>query len=72
MKMFWDKIRTPQKNTPFQSKRLSPLASYCWELLMLVIGIFVLRHSLKGTEGMIGLSVIFAIIMKVGIPFRIW
>lgn len=42
------------------------------ELLMLAIGVFILRRSVKETAGMIGLGIIFAIIMQAVIPFRIW
>jgi len=42
------------------------------ELLMLVIGVFVLRKSFRETVGMIGVGAVFAISMRAVIPFRIW
>lgn len=41
-------------------------------LMMLLLGVFVLRKSLKETAGMIGVSIVLAIIIKMVIPFSLW
>lgn len=40
--------------------------------LMLLVGIFILRKSMKETIGMLGIAIAFAIIIEMVIPFSIW
>lgn len=41
-------------------------------LVMLAVGIFVLRRSMKETIGMLGIAIVFAVVMELVIPFSVW